>query len=875
MTSPIDVAYVEIKPKTSTFGAETEASIIGALEAVDKQVDVVINQMEAQFRELTAHVDADFDVMRNQVNEDFDLMRVNAVADMDRIEAKGAETSLALGSAFSKAATYASIGVSFLGAGLTALTGFGLKSAANLEQVQIAFESLTGSVAKGKQQFLDLQKFAAATPFQFKDLTTAAQRFDAFSAAIGQSQDQLIPFLTTIGNLVSETGGGAEALNSISLALGQTASQGKITLGNLEQINNAIPGFSSVAALASVRGETTAQVMQEISAGSIDAKTGINQLLVGMQKFPGAAGAMDKQAQTLLGVFSTFKDTVSQALSNAFEPIIPGLKDALTQITPIIGDALKTLAPALGSVLTGVVKIAGPLIVALSSALTPILNALGPAIAKLGPAFAAIGGGFTDLAVAVAPFIPMIGQIITQLASNLGPVLDDLAIVVSEVGDAFTQLLPALLPTFGTFVNLLAVDLEPALVALSPLLLAVAQVLTDILNVLNPLLPVLVPITLIWGTWNILLAATTAILDANPFVLLAVAIGAVVVGIIELVTHWSAVVDALKKAWDWVKKYAGIIAIFAPFIGLPILIVKHWKSIAGFFEMIWDKIVGFFERLPGQVLSFLVNLPQNIGKLAMDAMNAFFFAIGYGIGLIIKEFMLLPGQIMFILSNMWKGIVALFTKVIPDLVRWVIRLHDDIMQWINRLWNDFVHAVAVGISKTISFFEKLPGQILTWIGKLPGLLQKAVADAGKWLYQAGRDVVMGLIHGIEDVVGDAIKAVKSAMHSIISGAKSALGISSPSKVFMAIGQQTVEGYAHGISGAAPIAQKPISDMLLPSGGGSSSGSGGGIIFSPGSIVVNVGGPLTNQQAGQIGQSIGMGILTRLATRNINNTVRAM
>ena len=47
--------------------------------------------------------------------------------------------------------------------------------------------------------------------------------------------------------------------------------------------------------------------MADISSGSLDATTGIKALLDGMAKFPGAAGAMEAQSKTLLGVFSTIE----------------------------------------------------------------------------------------------------------------------------------------------------------------------------------------------------------------------------------------------------------------------------------------------------------------------------------------------------------------------------------------------------------------------------------------------------------------------------------------------------------------------------------------------------------------------------------------
>ena len=75
------------------------------------------------------------------------------------------------------------------------------------------------------------------------------------------------------------------------------------------QLAEALPGFNANAALASGLGMSVADTLTLITAGGVDATTGINALIQGMAKFPGAAGAMAAQSQTLTGVFSTFKDT--------------------------------------------------------------------------------------------------------------------------------------------------------------------------------------------------------------------------------------------------------------------------------------------------------------------------------------------------------------------------------------------------------------------------------------------------------------------------------------------------------------------------------------------------------------------------------------
>lgn len=81
------------------------------------------------------------------------------------------------------------------------------------------------------------------------------------------------------------------------------------------------------------------------------------------------------------------------------------------------------------------------------------------------------------------------------------------------------------------------------------------------------------------------------------------------------------------------------------------------------------------------------------------------------------------------------------------------------------------------------------------IAKMPG---KVKEFASKML-SAGKDLVMGLINGIKGMAGDAIEAISGVVGGVIGKAKSLLKIKSPSRVFMAIGDDTIAGWINGMN----------------------------------------------------------------------------
>lgn len=540
MTAPIDTASVAIVPDFSDFTRQAKAGIDAALRGLVNDVDRAFAGVERAAGDAGADIGREFQQGGESAERALREVDNQARRSFNEVSRQASQAAGGISAKLGGALGIVKTGLAGLaigaGAGLVALTGFGLAATAQLEQVQVSFNSLLGSVETGTAVFKDLQKFAAETPFEFPEVAAAAQKFLAFNDAIGMSDAQLKPFLTTLGDITSVTGSGAEGLSRVTLALGQIASRGKLSLEEINQISEALPGFSGVAAIAAATGKTTAETMDAISAGSIDATTGVAALLQGMQQFPGAAGAMVKQSQTLLGVFSTFKDTLSQTLVAAFEPVIPAIKESLTQVTPILQDALAGLAPILGGVLSALLPLVGQLIQGLTPILGPIVEGLGEAFKAIGPSLKPLGEAFGKIVQALSPLFPVIGEIIAVLAEALIPIIEALAPIIAALAPALIEVVKALLPMLPA--------LSQLIVAFAPLITLLAQLVG----------------------WLVSLLANKAIVPL-------VAALAAVVGLLA---------DAIKAFGEWLGRINwGEVA----------------SAIGGFFTDIWHKITGFFDFL--------------------------------------------------------------------------------------------------------------------------------------------------------------------------------------------------------------------------------------------------------------------------------------
>jgi tape measure domain-containing protein len=172
--------------------------------------------------------------------------------------------------------------------------------AGQLEQSKIAFETMLGSAEAADAFLRDLADFAAATPFDFPGLQSSSRLLLAF----GFQAEAVIPIVETLGDATSALGGGTDTLEGVVRALGQMQTKGKVVTQELLQLaERGIPVFDILKEKLELTGEQVA----DIGTLGISSSTAITAILEGLGERFG--GAMQKQSRTLLGLWSTVKDT--------------------------------------------------------------------------------------------------------------------------------------------------------------------------------------------------------------------------------------------------------------------------------------------------------------------------------------------------------------------------------------------------------------------------------------------------------------------------------------------------------------------------------------------------------------------------------------
>lgn len=175
-----------------------------------------------------------------------------------------------------------------------------LKLAGDLEQTQIAFETMLGDAERAARFVREAQMFARETPFDTEGVLEASRLLMAF----GFEAEQVIPMLTTLGDTAAGLGAGSEGIERLTRALGQMAAKGRVQAEELLQLQEL--GVPAAQILQEELGLTAKEVANIGNLGLSSAKA-IEALLAGMQKRYG--GLMEKQSRSFQGLWNNIKET--------------------------------------------------------------------------------------------------------------------------------------------------------------------------------------------------------------------------------------------------------------------------------------------------------------------------------------------------------------------------------------------------------------------------------------------------------------------------------------------------------------------------------------------------------------------------------------
>ena len=394
--------------------------------------------------------------------------------------------------------------------------------------------------------------------------------------------------------------------------------------------------------------------------------------------------------------------------------------------------------------------------------------------------------------------------------------------------------------------------------------------------------------------WAVILPMAGIIAAVTAGVVALIAIVAVIINYWEeikafLAATWQWLKDTAASVWESIKSTAVSVwesiktFLIGLWDGIKQITATIWNGIVSFFTTTWDKITGIFQavwnvigpivqagwdnlmaifKAVWQTIVMLIDEGWNFIKYLFSA--AFLVIYGLVTGnweLIGQTFTAFKERIIDIILNLmqvfkeiwggafetivtntsatWTYIGELFTNAWNNLTQIVSDLWEGIK---TTFWNS-VEAVKSTVSNMwdsiVSFFSEAPGKIVAKLIELKNQVMQKWQEMKSDAFEMGRNIIQGMINGIMSMASAIAAKAREVVQRAVDAAKSALGIKSPSRVFMEIGGYTAEGMAIGMEANTKLVTDAASIMVgssIPAVSADSGSSGGAAGVS---LVVNV------------------------------------
>ncbi len=575
---------------------------------------------------------------------------------------------------------------------------------AAMEQTRIAFVGLLGSGQAADAMLRQLQSFAAATPFEFTELTKDTQML----IGMGFAARDVIPIMTAVGDAASGVGAGADGVNRITLALGQMQARGKVTGQDMMQMTEA--GIPAWRILADSMHLTVAQVQKLSETGKLGADS-VTALWHGMEKMYG--GQMAGQAGTFNGLLSTLHDNAVMALMAFAGPVFAMAKSGLQQLVALTGSpahaAFATtmgvqVAAALARVVTfiqqtvtwiqtlyarlaanGTLTAFRDIASSLGQILMNVVNAalllFGIRLQDIGTKGGSAKSSAQGVADAIRAIAAVIGTVVGGLASLTALFADG-----GIKGDLFRAALWGVVAAFATWKAI--------------------QIGVAIANFIS-LLPTMLGLTVLWATETWAVAAAT-IAATWPIIAIIAVVALLAVGVYLLIRNWGTVVAFLRSVWG-----ACVTWLMGTLSTLGTWFADRWNEIKAITMNALNTISGGVSRFVQGVIGFFTNLWHALvgGSIVPDMVNG-----------IIDWFMQLSARALSMIASMVANAIMKFLDMRSQAISTVQNLVSGVAGALGQL-------AGIAASAGAAFISSLVGQInagVGWVASAVGNLVSSI-----------------------------------------------------------------------------------------------------------------------------------------------------
>lgn len=621
--------------------------------------------------------------------------------------------------ALASSASQAAGAVALLPAGMAALAGTAATVAVGVQGVAGAFNAWnpTASAAAIKKSQAELAKLAPAardfvvqvhslgTEWHALQLDVQQHLFAGLGTTISQLGHEYLPVLRA--GMV----GVASSLNDIVKNIAGVMA----TRGNLQQFGAIWANIASfLHNLAPAAGAFVQALLTITNIGSQFLPGMASSLSTIAQRFAqfiqtaqqtGQLTAIIQRAVTAIKELGSIVGNLGGTIFNIFAAALPAGNQLIGLVNQLSG-FLKTLSGSVAGQaglrtffndIASAVKALLPGVEAIVTALvTGVLPQIGNLAKVLAPVVSSILTQFATMLQKIAPLIyPALANAIAVFVSAMAPVLPQLTQVAQVLFPALSRILTAISPSISQITTLIGEGLVAAVKILVPvlevlattILPVIADVLAALKPVLGPLAALILGIAAAMKVWNAIIAILNIELLGTPIGWVILAIGALVIAVVEIIKH----IDFFKQVWNTVWN------------AVKDFFVAIWTSVRDFFVNTWNAIVAWFRGAAAIFVGFWVGIWNGIKtafQVVWSAVSAVFQAVWNGIGTALRVVWTSVIKPVFdALSAAWNAVATFFAAVWEKGIKPVL---DGFGLFFSHLWiyalQPLFHAIADGFA---------------------------------------------------------------------------------------------------------------------------------------------------------------------------------
>lgn len=304
------------------------------------------------------------------------------------------------------------------------------------------------------------------------------------------------------------------------------------------------------------------------------------------------------------------------------------------------------------------------------------------------------------------------------------------------------------------------------------------------------------------------LSTFASALVALPFQIVAVGVEIITTAFELLITAAGAVVEfftttlpnGIQTTIEWFQELPGKIS---EAINNAFTAINNWaadvvETMSTKASEAVEAVVRFFQELPGKVTGFLEGAMTAIKTWAKDMVETMSTKASEAIDAVVRFFQELPGKITEAVNNAMTAIRTWAKDMVETMGTKAGEAVDAVVRFLSNLPGEVARILTEVVTSVVTWGGNMVTSAQTAITNVVRTIAETLSGAISRVTSIGGQIVQGLASGILGGVSTVINAAVSVVTKAIAAAKSALGIHSPSRVFMGIGDQTVDGLTIGL-----------------------------------------------------------------------------